>query len=190
MKVITISAKAKSGKDFATIIYDHVSEDVENIVAEVFTDGMKIQTILCDESDTSITIQPLAKGNYTYTITQIAGGTVSKSEGEFSIVRDNENDELFRAMMDKLEEFGKQIKKLYDKVDKLAKKTGSDNTEVENQKKYVENATKLQILNAKLNACESEIVALQNEQLHEDIDGPSLGQMKKDLEGLFRAERP
>ena len=58
--------------------------------------------------------------------------------------------------MDKLEEFGKQIKKLYDKVDKLAKKTGSDNTEVENQKKYVENATKLQILNAKLNACESE----------------------------------
>lgn len=76
---------AKTGKDFVTILYEKVSEDVENTIIELSLDGMKMKTYLCDNTDTSITIQPLAKGAYAYRISQVSTEKTYVSEGEFNI---------------------------------------------------------------------------------------------------------
>ena len=54
--------KAKTGKDFAIILFDKVAEDVENTIIEISLDGMSLKTYLCEDSDTSLTIQPLSEG--------------------------------------------------------------------------------------------------------------------------------
>jgi len=76
---------AKTGKDFAVILYDQVNEDIENTIIEIWLDKMKMRTVLCEEGETSLTLQPLPNGDYEYTITQIQNESVYKSEGKFII---------------------------------------------------------------------------------------------------------
>ena len=76
---------AKTGKDFAVILYDQVNEDIENTIIEIRLDKMKMRTVLCEEGETSLTLQPLPNGDYEYTITQIQNESVYKSEGKFII---------------------------------------------------------------------------------------------------------
>lgn len=80
--------KAKTGKDFAIILFDKVAEDVENTIIEISLDGMPLKTYLCEDSDTSLTIQPLSEGEYSYKITQLVNGNAYVSEGNFAIVGD------------------------------------------------------------------------------------------------------
>ncbi len=80
--------KAKTGKDFAIILFDKVAEDVENTIIEISLDGMSLKTYLCEDSDTSLTIQPLSEGGCTYKITQLVNGNAYVSEGDFAIVSD------------------------------------------------------------------------------------------------------
>ena len=84
----SFKTKAKTGKDFAIILFDKVAEDVENTIIEISLDGMPLKTYLCEDSDTSLTIQPLSEGVYTYKITQLVNGNTYVSEGDFAIVSD------------------------------------------------------------------------------------------------------
>ena len=75
----------KTGKDFAVILYDQVNEDIENTIIEIWLDKMKMRTILCEEGETSLTLQLLPCGDYEYTITQIQNESVYKFGGKFII---------------------------------------------------------------------------------------------------------
>ena len=76
---------AYTGMYFVNIIFEKVSDNVDNIIVELSRDGLKMKTYLCDETDTSLTIQPLAEGKYSYTVSQISEDSVFKAEGEFTI---------------------------------------------------------------------------------------------------------
>ncbi len=80
--------KAYTGKDFVNILFERIGKEVDNIVVEIFLDGMKFKTILCEDGDSSLTLQPLAEGYYTYTVTQICGETVKSANGSFTILGD------------------------------------------------------------------------------------------------------
>lgn len=85
------NSAAYPGSDFVNILFEKVSENIENTVIEIFRDGFKFNTYLCDDSDTSLTIQPLAEGSYTYIVTEIDNGAISKSEGTFIIGNTDES---------------------------------------------------------------------------------------------------
>lgn len=76
---------AKTGPDFVNIIFEQAADDVDNIIIEVFVDGMKMKTVLCESTDTSLTLQPLADGEYTYKISHITESSVKTSSGSFKI---------------------------------------------------------------------------------------------------------
>ncbi len=76
---------AYTGMYFVNIIFEKASDDVENITVELSRDGLKINTYLCDETDRMLTIQSLAEGDYTYTVSQISGDSIFKATGEFTI---------------------------------------------------------------------------------------------------------
>ena len=40
--------KAYTGKDFVNILFERIGKEVDNIVVEIFLDGMKFKTILCE----------------------------------------------------------------------------------------------------------------------------------------------
>ncbi len=83
--------EAFTGLDFVNILFEKAAEEVDNTVVEVFRDGMKVNTYLCDDTDTSLTIQPLAAGGYTYTVTQVSGGAVHRADGAFTVGQPPEN---------------------------------------------------------------------------------------------------
>lgn len=90
---------AKTGKDFAVILYDQVNEDIENTIIEIWLDKMKMRTVLCEEGETSLTLQPLPNGDYEYTITQIQNESVYKSEGKFIInLESNSNADILTKL--------------------------------------------------------------------------------------------
>ena len=106
---------AKTGNDFAVICFEKVAEEVETTVIEVFMDGMRLKAHLCDDSDTSLTLQPLPEGKYTYTVTQICNGQISKNDGSFSI----------KVLDQSLEYVNEMLKHIDEKMDKIQKELTS-----------------------------------------------------------------
>ncbi len=76
---------ARTGPDFVNIVFEQVSEDIDNILVELFVDEMKMRTFVCDGTDSSLTIQPLAEGDYEYKVSQISDKGVYVAEGIFTI---------------------------------------------------------------------------------------------------------
>lgn len=76
---------AYTGMYFVNIIFEKISDEVDNIIVELSRDGLKMDTYLCDGTETSLTIQPLAEGKYSYTVSQISEDSFSKASGEFTI---------------------------------------------------------------------------------------------------------
>jgi len=76
---------AYSGMYFVNIVFERASGDVDNIVVELFRDGLKMNVYLCDGADMMLTIQPLAEGSYSYTVSQISETSVFKADGKFNI---------------------------------------------------------------------------------------------------------
>ena len=76
---------AKTGEDFVNIVFEHASDDIENIMIDLSVDGMKMKTFICDGTENSLTVQPLAAGDYQYRIAQISGNGIKNAEGGFTI---------------------------------------------------------------------------------------------------------
>ena len=81
---------ANTGPHFVNILFDKIGDTVDNILVEVYfitdcKEKYKVKSIVCDETETSVTIYPLAKGKYEYEVIQIAGLDISKETGTFSV---------------------------------------------------------------------------------------------------------
>ena len=88
--------KAYTGKDFVNILFERIGEEVDSIVVEISLDGMKFKTILCEDGDSSVTVQPLTNGTYNYKVTQICGETVKTTKGTF-LITGGENNAAYTA---------------------------------------------------------------------------------------------
>ena len=80
---------AKTGPDFVNIVFENTMDDIDNILVELFIDDMKMNTFVCEGTDTSITIQPLAEGNYHYKVSQISDSRVQVAENNFTIIKND-----------------------------------------------------------------------------------------------------
>lgn len=88
---------AKTGSDFAIILFQPISDEIDNITVDIWVDDMKLRTFICDPADTSVTIQPLAEGKYKYKVSQITEDDVFSATGEFKIVDVHKTDKLYQG---------------------------------------------------------------------------------------------